>query len=372
MKRKKVVIVQRTLKFYRIRFMELLKQKCDENNIDLVLLYGKDDKLTFNDAEIEWGIKINNYKIIILGKSFYYQPVFKYLKNADLIIVEQATKFFINYYLWILNLLGVYKLAFWGHGKNLNRENSFSVSELVKNIMTKRVSHFFAYNDFSKKIVEKIGLPASKITVVDNTIDIESILNDIEQYDVNEIARVKKELSIESENICIYVGGIYKEKRIPFLLESLKLVKKNVQDLEFIFIGDGPETNLVLQAVKENDWIHYYGVKKGYEKTELLLLSKLLLIPCSVGLVIIDSFSYGVPIVATDSKDHGPEIYYLKNGINGIMTENNLTDYTNAVIKLLENENERKKLVEGCKESAGKYTLQSMVERFFDGIQKCV
>jgi len=37
MKRKKVVIID-ALKFYRIKFMELLKQKCDEINVDLVLI----------------------------------------------------------------------------------------------------------------------------------------------------------------------------------------------------------------------------------------------------------------------------------------------------------------------------------------------
>lgn len=348
--------------------MELLKQKCDENNIDLVLLYGKDYKLTFNDVEIEWGIKIKNYRINIFGKNLYFQPVFKHIKNADLIIVEQATKLIINYYLWVLNLFGVYKLAFWGHGINLNRPSSLSVSEIVKKIMTKRVSHFFAYNDFSKTIVEKIGLPASKITVANNTIDVESILNDLEQYDINEITSVKKELNIESENICIYVGGMYKEKRIPFLLEALKQVKKTVKDLEFIFIGDGPEKDLVLQAVTENSWIHYFSVKKDKEKIPYFLMSKLFLMPGLVGLAIIDSFAFGIPLVTTNCKIHSPEINYLKNGINGIMTANNLTDYTNAVIRLLKNEDERLQLVKGCKESAGKYTMENMVNNFFNGI----
>jgi len=365
---KKVVIVQRTLKFYRVKFFELLKEKCTHNDIELQLLYGKDDYITFNDSEISWGIKIKNYRINFFGKSFYYQPVFKYLRDADLIIVEQATKFFINYYLWVLSLLGFYKLAFWGHGKNLNRATSFSVSELIKNIMTKRVFHFFAYNEFSKKIVEKTGLPTSKITVVNNTIDVESILSDVKKYDKYKIADVKNELEIKSENICIYVGGIYQEKRVPFLLEVIKNVKKTIRDLEFIFVGDGPEKHLVLQAVKENSWIHYYGVKKKIGKTELLLLSKLLLIPSSVGLITIDSFAYGVPLVTTNSADHGPEIDYLKNSINGVVTENNLSDYSSTIIDLLRNEEKRLLLVDGCKQSAKKYTMENMVDSFYEGI----
>ena len=371
MKRKKVVIID-ALKFYRIKFMELLKQKCNENNIDLVLIYNKDDKIPFNDAEIEWGIKIRNYKINILGKSLYFQPVFKHIKNADLIIVNQATKLLINYYLWFLNLLGVYKIAFWGHGKNFQNKNFFSISEFIKKIMTRSIAHFFAYNDLSRKIVEEIGLPKSRITVVNNTIDVESIIEECKKYDDKKLLEFKRKLGLVSENICIYVGGMYREKRISFLLKALKLVREKIKDFEFIFIGDGPDKDLILQANKEYNWVHYYGVKTENEKIPFMLISKLLLMPGLVGLVIIDAFTFGLPLVTTDCKIHSPEIDYLENGINGIMTENNLTDYTNAVIKLLENENERQKLVKGCKKSASKYTMENMVNNFFNGILSAI
>lgn len=58
-----VVIIQRTLKFYRLSFYDLLRQKLAESGIKLILIYGADDKIKFNDAALDWGIKIKNYKI---------------------------------------------------------------------------------------------------------------------------------------------------------------------------------------------------------------------------------------------------------------------------------------------------------------------
>ena len=54
---KKVIIIQRTIKFYQIKFFELLKEKCERNNIELVLIYGNDDEIKFNDVEVQWGKK---------------------------------------------------------------------------------------------------------------------------------------------------------------------------------------------------------------------------------------------------------------------------------------------------------------------------
>ncbi len=365
---KKVVIVQRTLKFYRIPFYNLLKEACEKNDIQLVLLYGTDDIIKFNDAEIEWGIRIKNYKINLFKKNLYYQPVLKYIKDADLIIVEQASKLLINYYLWILNLLGRKRLAFWGHGINFQNDSSNRLGEFVKKFMTRKVRWFFAYNDLSRRVVENMGFPKDKITTVYNTIGVENILKANREWNEENLACFKEQLGIESKNICIFIGGMYKEKRLDLLLDSVFIVKNVIKDLQIIVIGDGPDKGKVLEACTKNNWIHYFGVKNDFEKIPYFLMSKLVLISGLVGLAIIDSFIFAVPLVTANSNIHSPEIDYLENHKNGIMAGNNITDYSSAIIDLLLNEEKRLMLVEGCKESAKKYTMENMVNNFSEGI----
>lgn len=370
--KKKVVIIQRALKSYRVKFFELLREKCSQNNIELILIYGNDDVITFNDANIDEGIKVKNHKIYFGGKNLYYQNVWKYIKDADLIIVEQANKHITNYILWVLNILKIKKLAFWGHGLNFQNDNTIlsNISEFLKKQLTKRIHWFFAYTNLSKEIVVKMGLSPNRITIINNTISVEDLKEEITKYDDIKLQKIKDELGIKSNNVCIYIGGMYKEKRLDFLIEALKLIKKEIIDFEMIFIGDGPDKEKIVKFEKENKWVHYLGVCTEKEKVPYLLISKLILMPGLVGLIIVDSFVFGVPLITTDCKLHSPEISYLENDVNGIITENDVKEYASKVIELLADENKRQKIVKGSRISAEKYTMSNMVNNFMDGIKK--
>jgi glycosyltransferase involved in cell wall biosynthesis len=89
--------------------------------------------------------------------------------------------------------------------------------------------------------------------------------------------------------------------------------------------------------------------------------------PRLVGLGILDSFAMETPIVATSNPFHGAEFDYLENGINGIITADNINDYSATIIDILKND-KHLKLIPGCRSSAEKYTVENMVENFKNGI----
>ncbi len=76
--------------------------------------------------------------------------------------------YLINYVLLTYQLLGVKKLAFWGHGKNLQARGERRISEFVKRLVSRRVHWWFAYNNLSAEIVKKTGFPEDRITVAQN------------------------------------------------------------------------------------------------------------------------------------------------------------------------------------------------------------
>jgi hypothetical protein len=45
------------------------------------------------------------------------------------------------------------------------------------------------------------------------------------------------------------------------------------------------------------------------------------------------------PIITTNYPFHSPEIDYLENGINGLVAENNIEDYSKTVIEVLKPKN---------------------------------
>ena len=96
---KKVVIIYRTLFQYRKEFYTQLRHALLEHNVELSIIYGKLDSAEFktrNDQiDLEWGKFIKNKVFSIGDKELIWQPCLKDLKDADMVIVEQANKLFI-------------------------------------------------------------------------------------------------------------------------------------------------------------------------------------------------------------------------------------------------------------------------------------
>ena len=77
------------------------------------------------------------------------------------------------------------------------------------------------------------------------------------------------------------------------------------------------------------------------------------------------------PIITTTYPYHSPEIDYLENGINGIMTNDNIDEYSKMVIDILKTK-KYIDLLEGCRLSSEKYTVEAMVTNFKNGILSCL
>jgi glycosyltransferase involved in cell wall biosynthesis len=156
------------------------------------------------------------------------------------------------------------------------------------------------------------------------------------------------------------------------LLEACFAIRRNFPNFELIVIGSGPEEGKLLAAASKAPWIHYVGPKFGDDRVPYFLVSDVCLIPGAVGLAIIDGFVFEVPLVTTRFPYHGPEVGYLKSGLNGLMTENTLESYVAGVKDLIADPARLARLKEGCREAASVYTIQAMVENFADGIAACL
>jgi len=368
-----VAVVQKSLPQYRQRFFELLRKQLDEIGIEFVLIYGQPgsaDATKKDTGELSWAHKIHNKIFRFRSREAYWQPCLGLLRNVDLVIVEQANKLLINYVLLVQHLLGVRKLAFWGHGKNFQAHGGNRFSELVKRFISRRVHWWFAYNELSARVVEDNGFPGKRITSVQNAVDTRRLVEVRRNTDPGIIEGLTGELGLKGRNVCIYVGGMYAEKRIKFLLEACVLVREKIPDFEMIFIGSGIDKSLVEEAAYEHNWVRYIGPKFDKEKVPYFMLSKLSLMPGAVGLVVLDAFALEVPLVTTAVSSHGPEIEYLEDDVNGVVvaeTEDPAT-YASTVACLLKDDGIRARLVEGCRASRDRYTVEEMAERFTTGI----
>lgn len=373
--RKKVLFVQRVLAYYRSAFFRKLQTRLSFDNIDMQLVYGQEYPQTVPKTfpiEEPWAHMVQNRYFNIANTELVWQPCLGYFKKADLIIVEQANRLLVNYLFLSRLIAHNAKIAYWGHGKNLQSANASGFKETFKKFFLDKADWWFAYTGLSADIVKRRSFPEERITVVNNTIDTSSLSLAIDRITDNKMHDMRKELGIDSDNVCVFCGGMYADKRLDFLIESCIVLRQLVPDFNMVFIGDGPMQQLVSSSCANHPWMHYVGPKFGDERAPYLKIAKAILMPGPVGLVIIDSFVAGTPLFTTNIPFHGPEIYYLENNKNGIMTECDSNTYAHAVADYLMSSEKQYLLEKGCAESGKLYTIDNMVNSFVSGIVSCL
>lgn len=368
----KVVIVQEVVKQYRVAFFDALHHQCERSGIELEVIYSppsKENETKSDNATLpsEYGKIVSASRL--LGGRLVYQHCLKDILKADLVIVEQANRPLINYLLIILSALGLKRFAFWGHGLNLQSTKPDGFKEKFKQSLTGRANWWFAYTNWTRQYLENKGYPKKNITNVNNSIDTKQLHQQLSGLSETQVRSFLNTHNVPSDaNIACYCGSLYKEKCIPFLLESLSLAKQSTPDLYVIIMGAGENAPLVKEFCQSNPWCIYLGASFGDEKACALRVSKMLLNPGLVGLGIVDGFAAGLPTITTDFSHHSVEISYLKHNKNGVKTPFETDVYATTISNLFNDHQRLSSLQRNANESMKEFSIERMADNFFNGI----
>jgi len=367
----RVVILQPRCELYRVEFYEHLISRLAKSGVTVDLIYGESNRYeAIRTGHVSGAIEVPN-RYFYCGRRFLvWQPALRRLRSADLVIIQQNSANLINYPVLLLRQLGVLRVAFWGHGGNLQAGDQHPIREAFKAWYSKRVDHWFAYTELTRNLVEHLGFPADKITVVNNAIDSGPLIGEYDRKTAADDLALRTALGIpEDASVGLYCGRLYPDKRLNFLMDAATEVHNRVLQFHLIVIGEGQSEGEMADYAKANgEWVHFVGPKYGLERVPYFHIAACQLSPGAVGLAIADSFAMLTPLITTELRTHGPEIAYLENGINGIMAANSLTAYADAVTRYLSDKQYETSLRTGCAKSRKLYTVENMAERFSAGI----
>jgi len=358
---------------YRYPFHERLRERLALHDVDYRVVYSdppEENRQKRDTVDIAWGIKVPTTTIGGLA----YQHGLREALKADLVIVQQENKLALNYFLNIASMIGLKRVAYFGHGRNFQARDRSSRAERWKRFWATRVNWWFGYTDETRKHIESLGFPASRITVFNNAVDTGTVRQQIAAVTPERLAHRRAELGLTGTHVGVFVGGLYEDKRLDFLIESACQTRARVPDFEMLVIGGGPAFETLKTQAAPHPWIHVLGPKFGPDKIELMLLGQLFLMPGLVGLAILDAAAAGLPIVTTAFPWHSPEIAYLDDGISGLIVQDweNPVAYGDAVAEILLDPERLAAMREQARAVSARYTIEAMADRFAEGVLKAL
>lgn len=366
---RRVIVLQETLPAYRVELLTHVRELATKCGIDVNVVHGmapgeRGERL--NTGVLTGATIVDNHYLRVpnLDQPLVWQPALRQCLSADLVVVEQANRLLINYLLLLAQRARRLRLAFWGHGRNL-QSSALAPAERFKSRFVATPFWWFAYTEGVANYLSSRGVPASRITVVGNTIDVRRLRTDIDRLRTNRDANSARS---------VFIGGLYPHKRLDFLFAAADNVALRVSNFELHIAGSGEHRSVVERFVASRHWAHYWGSVEGERRAELLASARLVLMPGLVGLVQLDSFAAGAPLVTTADALHSPEVEYLKDGVNGVLLPagSSPDDYANAVVELLRDPVRWRTLSEGARNSADHHTIEAAANRFVHGLERAL
>lgn len=370
----RVAIVQGWVRQYRRPFFEQLRERLAARDIELVLVHGTPRGVhgrRGDTVSLDWAIHVEQRELHLGPYHLDWQPCVDAVRDVDLVILEQATRRLLNYVLIARQAIGGPPVAFWGHGRNFQAVTPVQRgAEVVKQAISRHSHWFFAYNDLSVDVLHRMGYPANRVTSVGNAIDMAALADARDRVTEADREELRAALGIRGRHVGIYCGAMYAEKRLPFLIDAAAQVRRHVPDFELVCVGGGVQEDLIRAAAGQHRWIHHLGPTFGDDVARAFSLAGVLLMPGLVGLAVLDSFAFEVPLVTTADALHSPEIGYLQDGSNGVVVPGDGAGgaYADAVVRVLLDPDWRAHLIRGCRASAPVHSVEAMADRFATGV----
>jgi glycosyltransferase involved in cell wall biosynthesis len=365
-----VLIVQDYIAEYRRRFYELLEAALVSHSVRMRVAVGTAPAALAARGDVVASMpamrSVPESSISVAGRRLTYKRLSRLAADADLVVVEQALRHLELYTLLARRRRGP-KVALWGHGARRVKPAS-RIERLIERGLIGSTDWFFAYTQGGAEQVAAGGLPRERITVVQNTVDVEELARLRESVSADDQRLLREQLDLPAENVCLYVGALDASKRIGFLLDACAIVASRIPEFVLIVAGDGSDRGLVQESLVSSPWLRYVGRANHQQEAKLGAVSDALLMPGRVGLVAVDSFALRTPIITTHWPYHAPEVEYLENGVTARIAGDSVEEFAQTVEQVLVDRDGLARLKAECAAAIPRYSLEGMVANFTSGV----
>jgi len=197
-----------------------------------------------------------------------------------------------------------------------------------------KIDYFLAPSDFMKNKCVEFGIPAEKIKILRNTVNIENFLDS---------------LKVIEKDYFLYYGRISEEKGIDDLIRAVGLLDEKglLGSNRLLIAGEGPQRKILeklTSKLKLTDKIDFVGFKKGQELHKVISNSRFVVLPSvwydNSPLIISESQLLKKPVIISDQ---GGSKEMIKEGFTGLVFKaGNIEDLVLKIDKMLKFKKEKR------------------------------
>lgn len=312
---RRILVVQTILPHYRLPFFRRL---CQSTRFEFTIAYGEarpsDSLQTVADAEGVRGLHLRNRYLIrshrggtMRWQSGLLGPLFR--REYDVVIAEGDPHSFSTLAAFGLAKLRGMPFIIWWHGIG---PRSTRWLHRLRLAWARRADALVFYDAERPKWFIERGIPRDKVFVAWNSID------------TDRIAELIADWSAKPRHRILYIGRLIPQKKVDLLVRAFALAAPHLPEKATLtIIGDGPEAAPLRALATDlgiSDRVEFTGAITDEEQLAPYFNAAVLCVcPGAVGLALIHSMAYGVPMLVADTEPHGPEIAALAHGNNGLL-----------------------------------------------------
>lgn len=244
-------------------------------------------------------------------------------------------------------------IIFWGHG--------FGKQQWSKGIrawFAKRADALLLYDEHFIDSFVKRGVAQEKIFVAPNTMAIEEPMYNRDQ----------------SRRNFLFVGRLRKAKRVDILFREFAKIQDQIpSQVGIAVVGSGDEEEHLRDLAKQLSIakrVTFHGRVVNEDALRPIFETALAYItPGPIGLGVLHSFAYGVPVVTERHAHHGPEAQNIEDDKNSLFFAAENRPLADILIHLGQNPEESHRLGQAAHQHYTKRRrLKHMVQGFIDAI----
>jgi glycosyltransferase involved in cell wall biosynthesis len=293
-------------------------------------------------------------------------------------VLGHEVKFLSNLVLFALCKLRGTPVLWWGHGFAKEEMRPLRIPllshgvEAFKSQLARSADRYLVYSEGGGERLQQAGMPAEKIAVVRNTIDLEAECRLYDRFNRVDPMEIRRKLGLASDSwILLYIGRLYKENRVEELLELVRRINHQRlchKPVEAVIIGAGPELDSLNTLGQSIPGVRFTGAIYDRDLVaQYLRIATAMVIPGKVGLAVTHAFAHGVPVLTRHHHLHAPEVEYIESGQNGLVIPGDFEGFVQTVAACL-NGGHHVHLSAGALKARESLTLDYMVRTFHEAV----